>query len=239
MMRLLWLICLLAPFAVASAEDIHLIYFRMPPFADQTNGKVSGPAVALVEELTDGLGVAGEPVMMPLKRLEHALATEKTIAIGLGRNARRESLGFIWVVELFSDDFYFVTLAPHPPVIGFDDARMLKRIACNLGSAPADILIEHGFTNLENANDLRSEAAKLRAGHADGWFDLKIFIDNTWTSLGHAPDELRWSPPLGTQSIWIAASPLVDPTVIETMRRRYAELKSQGRLDPLLAKLTQ
>jgi hypothetical protein len=239
-MRLcLGVLCLLASWTVAHAEPIHLIYFRMPPFADEAGGKASGPAVALVEELTEGLGVAGPPIQMPLKRLEHALQTEKTIAIGLGRNARRETLGFTWVIELFHDDYYFVTLAAHTPVTGFDDARKLTRIACNLGSAPADILLGQGFTNLENANDLRSEAAKLRAGHTDGWFDLKIFIEQTWRSLGYDPAELQWSRPVQSQSIWIAASHLIEPAVIETMRERYESLKSEGRLDPLLAKLVQ
>ena len=234
----LWLVGLWLPL-VACAEPIHLIYFRMPPFADEVGGKAFGPAVTLVEELTAGLDVAPQPVQMPLRRLEHALKTEKTIAIGLGRTARREALGFTWVAELFHDDYYFVTLAPHPAVAGFDEARKLERIACNLGSAPHDILIGQGFTNIENANDLRSEGAKLRAGHADGWFDLKVFIDNTWRSLGHDPAELNWSKPVQSQSVWIAASPLVEPAVIDTMRRRFEAVKSQGRLDPLLARLLQ
>ena len=241
-MRLcLWLFCLFLPLAMAGAEDIRLIYFRMPPFADMVNDKATGPAVALIRELTAGLPIAaGEPIAMPLKRLEHALKSEKTIAIGLGRNERREKLGYVWVVQLFQDDYYFVTMAGHPAVAGFDDARKLRRVACNLGSAPADILLDHGFTNLENANDLQSEAAKLRAGHVDGWFDLKIFIDTTWRSLGYDPAELHWSQPVRrSAAIWIAASPLVEPEVIDTMRRRYDEIKSQGRLDPLLAKLIQ
>ena len=241
-MRLcLWLICLLAPLAAAHADDtIHLVYFRMPPFADEANGKAVGPAVDLVRELTAGFSVAGEPVAMPLKRLEYELKTEKTIAIGLGRNARRETLGLTWVVELFHDDYYFVTTTGHPPVTGFDDAHKLKRIACNLGSVPADILFDRGFTNLENANDLRSEAAKLHAGHVDGWFDLKIFIEATWRGLGYDPSELQWSEPvLSSPPIWVVASPLIEPAVIATMRQRYAELKSQGKLDPLLAKLAQ
>ena len=240
MMRLLWLFCLLAPLAAARADPIRLIYFRMPPFADESNGKAVGPAVDLVRELTAGLPVAGEPVAMPLKRLEYVLKTEKTIAIGLGRNARRETLGLTWVVELFHDDYYFVTTTGHPPVTGFDDAHKLRRIACNLGSVPADILLERGFTNLDNANDLRAEAAKLHAGHVDGWFDLGIFIEATWRGLGYDPSELHWSEPvLSSPPIWVAASPLIDPAVIDTMRRRYEEIRSQGKLDPLLARLTQ
>ena len=235
----LWLVGLWLPLA-ALADPIHLIYFRMPPFADEANGKVFGPAVTLAEQLAEGLDVAGPPIQMPLKRLEHALKTERTIAIGLGRNERREKLGYTWVVELFRDDYYFVTLADKPAVTSFEDARRLGRVACNLGSAPADILLDHGFANLDSANDLRSEAAKLRAGHVDGWFDLRIFIETTWRSLGYDPADLRWSPPMqrGTP-IWIAASPLIEPAVIDTMRRRYDEIKSLGRLDPLLAGLVQ
>lgn len=235
----LWLLCLALPLATVSAEDIRLIYFRMPPFADEINGKAKGSAVDLIRELTAGLPVTGAPMAMPLRRVEYALQNEKAIAIGLTRNARREKMNLVWVTELLHDDYYFVTLTGHPAVTGFDDARKLGHIACNLGSAPADILFEHGFDNLENAADLHSEAAKLHAGHVDGWFDIKSFIEGAWRGRGFDPAQLQWSPPMAKSSIWITASSQVDPAIIDTMRRRYDEIKSQGRLDPMLAKLVQ
>src|ERR1700761_8548323 len=93
----LLLLCLAAPLAGAAADPIHLVYFRMAPLADEVDGKASGPAVTLLEELTDGLGVTGAPTLMPMRRLEYALKNERTIAIGLGRTPRREALGLVWV----------------------------------------------------------------------------------------------------------------------------------------------
>jgi len=235
----LWMFCLLAPVLAARAEDIRLIYFFMPPYASEVDGKAVGPVVDLLKTLTQGLPVADQPMKMPLKRIEYALQSEKTIAVALGRTPRRETLGLTWVAELFRDDYYFVTLTSHRPVDSFEQARAVKRVACNLGAAPADVLRDHGVVNLESAYDLRSEAAKLRAGHADVWFDLKSFIEPTWRSLGYDPAELHWSPPVATQRMWIVASPKVEPAVIETIRQRYAALKEQGKLDPLFAAPTQ
>lgn len=223
----------------ALADPIQVIYFRMPPVADEVDGKATGPAVSLVEELTKGFDVATEARRLPLKRLELTLATGKAIVIGIGRTPARERLGAVWVLELFRDTLHFVTLSTRPGVTGLDDARRLQRVACNVGGAPAEFLTDHGFTNIESATDIRSEASKLRAGHVDAWFGVKVFIDHTWRSLGYDPAELKWSPAVGVQPIWIAASPSVDPAMIETMRRRYARLKSQGKLDPLLARLAQ
>jgi len=240
MMRLcLWLLCLGLPLAVASAESTHLIYFRMPPIADEVDGKATGPAVSLIQDLTQGLDVDPEARRLPLKRLELILATGKAIVIGIGRTPAREKLGAVWVIELFKDDFHFVTLTGRPRITNLDDARQLQRVACNIGGAPAEFLIDHDFTNLDSAMDTLSEAAKLHAGHVDAWFGLRTFVDHAWRSMGYDPGELQWSPPIASQGIWVAASPSVEATVIETMRRRYAELKSQGKLDPLLAKLIQ
>ena len=235
----LWLVGLWLPLA-AGADPIHLVYFRMPPIADETvDGKAFGPAVSLVEELTRGLDVDSEPRRLPLKRLELMAATEKVIVIGIARNPAREKLGLVWITELFRDNLHFVTLAGHPAVTVLDDARQFRNIACNLGGAPAQWLLDRGFTNVDSATDVRSEAAKLHAGHADAWFGIKLFIDYTWRGQGYDPADLHWSPPMETQPIWVAASPAVEPAVVETMRRRYADLRKEGRLDPMLARLIQ
>jgi len=238
MLRLcLWLLCWGAPLAIAGAEPIQLIYFRMPPVADEVDGKATGPAVSLVQDLTQGLDVDPDARLLPLKRLELVMTTGKAIVIGIGRTPAREKLGVTWVVELFRDNYHFVTYTGHPAITSLDEARKAKSIACNLGGAPAEWLLDHGFTNVESATDIRSEAAKLHAGHVEAWFGIKIFIDHTWRGLGYDPATLHWSPPIEVQPIWVAASPQVDPAVIDTMRRRFADLKSRGRLDPLLARL--
>jgi len=231
---------MLAPLAAAQAENIRLIYFPMPSLADEVDGKAVGPAVDLVKALTDGLPVVEQPMEMPPKRLERTLLTEKAIAIGLGRNDRREHLGLTWVIELFHDDYYFVTMTGHSPIIDLDDARKIPRIACKRGSAPADFLAEHGFTNLDNTITIRSEAIKLHEGRIDGWFGLKTYIEHTWSSLGYNPADLHWSKPVeGAAPIWIAASPQVEPAVIDTLRQRYAALRKQGKFDSLFASLPQ
>ena len=234
-MRLcLCLLCLLLPLVAARADTIRLVYFPMPSLVDEVDGKAVGAAVDLLKTLTEGLPTVDQPMNMPPKRLERTLLTEKAIAIGLGRSARRERLGLTWVIELFRDDYYFVTMTGHRPIMGLEDARKSARIVCKLGGAPADFLIERGFTNLDYATTLQSEAGKLHAGRVDGWFGLRTYIDHTWRSLGYDPDELHWSNPVpGAVPIWIAASPLVDPAVIETLRQRYAALREQGKLDPV------
>jgi hypothetical protein len=239
-MRLrLVLACLILPWAVARAEDIRLVYFAIPPLTETIHGRAAGPAIDLIHSLTEGLPVATEPMPMPVKRVEHTLASEPSIAIGLGRTERREKMGLLWIAELFRDDYFFVTLRGRKTIHGPEDAGQVERIGCNLGGTPTDILQQLGITNIEYANDIHAEAAKLHAGHIDAWFDLGAFIEAAWRDLGYERDELVWSRAVTGPPVWIAASPLVPPEIVDTMRTRFAALKEQGKLDPLFSRLVQ
>jgi len=229
------IIALLAPLSMAGADPIRLIYFELPPLAEEQENRASGPAVDLLNVLTQGLPVSRETMKMPVKRVERTLETEPSIVVGLGRTRRREDMGLVWVAELYRGNYYFVTLRGRQPIRDPGDAGKVKRIACNLGSAPAEILNGLGITNVEYASDLRLQASKLHAGRVDSWFDRGLFIDATWHNLGYDSSDLVWSAPLQGPSLWIAASPKVPPGIIETMRQRFTALKDQGRLDPVFS----
>jgi len=227
------MVLLVAPLAMARADAVRLIYFELPPLALEHQSKATGPAVDLLHALTAGLPVSDDFTRMPVKRLEHTLETEPAIAIGLDRITRREARGLVWVAELFRGNYYFVTLRGHQPITGPEDAGKVARIACNLGSAPAEILNDLNVANVEYATDLRLEATKLHAGRVDGWFDRGLFIKNTWQDLGYDADDLIWSTPISGPSLWVVASPKVPADIIETMRRRFNELKDRGKLDQI------
>jgi len=229
------MIALLAPLSLVRADTIRLIYFEVPPLAEERESRASGPAVDLLHRLTEGLPVSSEIEKMPVKRVEHTLETEPSIAVGLGRIKRREAMGLVWVAEINRGSYYFVTLRGHQAIRDAGDAGTVKRIACNLGGAPAEILKGLGITNIDYAHDLRQEASKLHAGHVDAWFDRGLFIDATWRNLGYDSGDLIWSAPVEGPGLWIAASPKVPSDIVDTMRQRFAALKEQGKLDPVFS----
>ena len=228
-------IAFLVPLSMARADPIRLIYFELPPLAEDRQGEARGPAVDLLRTLTEGLPVSAEVMKMPVKRAEHTLQTEPSIAIGLARIKRREAMGLVWVSELYHGNYYFVTMRGHPPVRTAADAAKVDRIACNLGSAPAEILEKLKVTNVEYASELRQQASKLHAGRVDAWFDRALFITGVWRSLGYDPADLSWSDPIDGPSLWIAASPKVPADIVEAIRKRFAALKDQGKLDPVFS----
>ena len=218
----------------AGAEPTRLIYFNQPLLIENVDGKAVGPLADLAQILFAGLPDIGEPTYLSVKRVEMALASEKAISLALARSPRRDALGLVWVLELYADDFRFAALAGHPPVGGLEGARKLPRIGANLSSAPSDFLIDRGFTNLENA-PFKAQAQKLHAGRIDAWFDRPGIILEIWKQQGFSPDELQWSGAFPAPAVWLVASPTVDPALIETVRQRYARLKREGKLDPVLA----
>lgn len=231
--QLLVLWMALAGLAVG-AEPTRVIYFNQPLLIENVDGKAVGPVADLARALFAGLPDIGEPAYLSVRRVEKALASEKAIGLALARSPRRDALGLVWVIELYADDFKFASLAGHPGVDGLEGARKLPRIGVNLSSAPADFLIDHGFTNVENA-PYKAQAEKLHAGHIDAWFDRPSVILEIWKSWGFSPDELRWSAAFPAPTVWLVASPSVDPALIETIRRRYARLKREGKLSPVLS----
>ena len=223
----------LTGFAVA-AEPTRLIYFNQPLLIENLDGKAVGPVADLARTLFAGLPDIEEPAYLAVKRVEKTLVSEKAIGLALARSPRRERLGLVWVLKLYDEDFRFATLAKQPGIDGLDDARRLPHIGANLSSAPADFLIDHGFTNLDNA-PFKAQAEKLHAGRIDAWFDRPGIIREIWKSWGYSPDELHWSAAFPAPSVWLVASPKVDPTLIETIRQRYARLKQDGKLGSALA----
>lgn len=236
--RLAWLFCLWAAsagFAVC-AEPTRVIYFNQPLLIENVDGKAVGPVADLARTLFAGLPDIEEPSYLSVKRVEKALVSEKAIGLALARSPRREASGLVWVLELYAEDFRFATLAGHPGIHELEDARSLQRIGANLSSAPADFLIDHGFTNLENA-PFKAQAEKLHAGRIDAWFDRPGIILDLWKSWGFPPDELRWSAAFPAPAVWLVASPKVDPALIEAIKERYARLKREGKLNAVLTEV--
>ncbi len=218
----------------AGAEPTRVIYFNQPLLIENIDGKAVGPVADLARALFADLPDIGEPAYLSVKRVEKTLVSEKAIGLALARSPRRNALGLTWMFELYAEDFRFAALAGHAGVKGLEDARKLPRIGANLSSAPADFLIDHGFTNLENA-PFRAQAEKLHAGRVDAWFDRPGIILEMWKSKGFAPDELQWSPAFSAPSVWLVASAAVDPALIKILKERYARLKREGKLSSVLA----
>src|ERR1700761_8647505 len=117
--RLLVLWVALTGFA-ACAEPTRVVYFNQPLLIENIDGKVVGPVADMAQALLAGLPDVGEPAYLSVKRVEMTLASEKAIGLAVARSPRRDTLGLIWIAELYAEDFRFATLAKHAPVTGLE-----------------------------------------------------------------------------------------------------------------------
>ena len=117
------------------AGELAVFSYALPPGTYETNQTITGPVADVVAELSRAAGLSQRPIPLPVSRLLVEVEHGEGIGFPLARNPTREP-HFEWIVELYTDAFAFVTLAPHAPVNSFEAARLLSTITVNNRSAP-------------------------------------------------------------------------------------------------------
>ena len=224
------LACLCGASAAGEGDPIRVLYFAMPPYVLATDEGPMGPQIDMFRVLTQGLPVEFDQDPVSMSRAHYILTHERSMIVGLGKIPERAQWNLAWIGEVFVGDMAFATRRGHAPVNTVDQAKDLDSIGCNEGGAPALMLEARGFKNIDLARSFDLQAAKLKAGRIEAWFDLRTAIVATWKRLGYPEDELVIGVPVNQVSMWVAASPLVDPATIAALQQRFETLKVQKKV---------
>src|SRR5271167_3525319 len=97
------------------------------------DGEPAGPAYSVAQELSKDLGVAQEPLPVPLVRIFKDIKTHPIIMAAVVRTEAREG-DFAWIGEIFTDRLIFATRAPTQQIDTLERARELNRIGVTHGA---------------------------------------------------------------------------------------------------------
>ncbi len=213
--------------AAVSAADVNVITQRMPPLIDKVDGKLGGPVTIFVEKLLKDVGVTNSREsfeIMPLARLLQTLGDGHTIAYPVVLTPDREHK-YKFIVELYGDSMYFVTLSSKKPVNTIADAKRLSSIGATSASAPEIFLKKNGFTNIQAVNDPTQNIIKLAAGRIDAWFATGTALQRHFEESSDKTP-LTIGEPVAKIPLYLTGSMDLPDAVVEKIRKRFEELKT-------------
>lgn len=234
--RLLCLLCLLILLQPlpAWAEALQLFSVEAPPLTSNEAGQH---------------GLVGEVVLAALaaEKLDYVLHTppwpwaQKQVQEGrdllimpLSRIPSREQL-YTWITPIYHVQRAFFSIGP--PVRSMAEARLqLHKVGVGLGSAQHQQLLDAGFRKdqLLVLKINENPALMLEMGRLDAWFNGIPEARYFWGKVGK--HELRSSPPMAGNDLYLACSLECDPELVDRLRRRLQQMQASGEVARIQAR---
>lgn len=170
------LVLFLSSFTVMSADLTLLTHSLGEQFYIDENGELRGKVkggkrafnIELVRALMKSGNLQSKILVVPLKRGVEMLQTDQQFALfNLSRTVQREAL-FNWVGPLQREKDFFYELKTKPTHIkSIKDAKQVGSICVKNGSIHQDILVEKGFTNVNENISYLACLKMLENGRVD------------------------------------------------------------------------
>lgn len=230
--RLLCLLILL-PLPVW-AEALQLFSVQAPPLTSNEAGQH---------------GLVGEVVLAALaaEKLDYTLhmppwpRAQKQVQEGrdllimpLSRIPSREQL-YTWIAPIYHVERAFFSLGT--PVRSMAEARLqLHKVGVGLGSAQHQQLLDAGFREdqLQVLKIDENPALMLEKGRLDAWFNGIPEARYFWEKVGK--HELRNSPPMAGNDLYLACSLECNPNLVDSLRRRLQLMQESGEVARIQAR---
>ena len=200
------------------------------------NGRVTGLAPELLEEICASLGIPFEVEVLPWSE-GYLLLQEQDNAVlfSTAMNAERKEM-FKWAGPIAALEWHFYAEAQNPLVLqSLDDARQLGAIGVLQDYSMEQFLLQQGFTNLVYCTDHQDAFQKLLNGEIDLYPSDRITARAAIQALGHSHYRVSEKLPIRTELIYYAFNSMVPDEVVADIQHEIDRLKANG----LLGKLSQ
>lgn len=224
----LFLTCLCFSIAGTNAQqtEIKIVTGEIPPYAYMKDGRISGVATDVVQELMVRVGFAGDIYVLPWKRALMEAEQSKLI-YPFAKTPDRESR-YKWIGPIMKDQLVFVVRASDTRTFrSIDDFRNLKT-GVNRG-APTDLRLEKlGFRMIDHASTEGQNLEKLLAGRFDAWFTSTQVLKGTLQQRGGGANEVKVAFSDQNFELYIGVSPNVEDKTVNLWQKHLDQMKSEG-----------
>jgi polar amino acid transport system substrate-binding protein len=157
-----------------------------------TDGKLTGLAVEVVQEIQKRVGTKDPIQVVPWARgYQELLAKPSVVLFSTARTAERNSQ-FQWVGPLVEVSFCFYVKADSKVTLKtLEDAKQLGAIGVYRDDARDIFLTKAGFPNLERTIDNVANAKKLMAGRIDAFAAASLSVEDLMESAGYPFQDVR------------------------------------------------
>ncbi|OEU64745.1 MAG: hypothetical protein BA863_06935 [Desulfovibrio sp. S3730MH75] len=211
------------------AADLTVITENSPPLNYEENGKVTGLATELVQEIMRRTGQESSIDVMPWARGYALVQGQPNVALySTTRTEARENL-FKWVGPLATIKWvFFAKTGSGIKISSLADAKKVGSIATYANDAKEQMLKAEGFTNLDSAPDTVSNLKKLMAGRNDIW----LVGENEGVLLaqqnGFAPSDLEQVFIVKEVQLSVAFSKSTPDATVNVWQKAFDEMIADG-----------
>ena len=201
------------------------------------NGRVTGLAPDLLEEICKSLNIAFDVDVLPWSE-GYSLAQERDNAVLFSTilNAERKDV-FKWAGPFASMEWYFYAEAQNPVTLqSLDDARFLGAIGVLQDYSMEQFLVQQGFTNLVYCADHQDAFQKLLNGEIDLYPSDRITARAALQALNQSFYRVKEVRPIRTEMIYFAFNKAIPDEVVADIQGEIDRLKGNGFLRQLSQK---
>ncbi len=192
------------------------------------NGKLTGFAVEIVQEIQRRVGNTDRIQMVPWARgLEKLKHEPNSLLFSMARTADRDAQ-YQWIGPISETTYGLYVKADSTLKINtLDDAKRLGLIGVYRGDARDQILSKLGFTNLDRANSTIFSFRKLMLGRVAMYADAPLAVKGLAESEGYKFSDVRLAFTFFRAQLYIATSKQTDPAIVAKWNRALEQMKKE------------
>ena len=208
-----------------------------PPLNFEKDGKATGQATEVVEELLKRTGTRGQIQILPWEKGYVAVQYQPNCALFTTvMTAERKKL-FQWVgpISILETNFYGLK-GSGIEIKTLEDAKKVKAIATVADYYSEQILKKEGFTNIKSFPDEESAVRKLLNGEVQLMIDDNTAMPAILKKVGANLDNVENVFTVSTDLAYIAFSKNTSPHLVSLWQEKLDEMKHDGSFDRIYAK---
>lgn len=154
--------------AAAEEKPLTIITEDWPPYNYEENGDVKGFSTEIVQAILDELDLKHKITVLPGARGEKLLDEgTRVMSFSLFRTPEREER-YKWIGPISEEAIYFYKKKGSPlEITTLEDAKRVKRVACQHKGLIFNTLQQKGFNNLDTSPLQESVIKKIALGRTD------------------------------------------------------------------------
>jgi polar amino acid transport system substrate-binding protein len=215
-------------------QKLSVMTEEYPPYNFSKNGKITGLATEIVEEIMKDLRANSKIKMMKWSKAYNIIQKKPNqVLFVMTRTKERENL-FEWVGPVAENKWVlFAKKDSKLEINSLEDAKKVKRIGTYKDDACELYLKNNGFKNIDSVTLDVQNVKKLNANRIDLWIAGEIQGYYKAKSINKA-NILKKVYDIKNTQLYIAFSKDTDKTVLQMWQNALDNMKKDGRYDTIL-----
>ena len=239
---MVFILLMLSGYTACSAKDINnteltIITENYPPLNFEKNGKATGQATEVVEELLKRTGTKTDIQIMPWDKGYKAVLKQPNAALftTVMNHERKKLMQWVGPISALDTNFYSLN-GSHIVIKTLEDAKKIGKIATVTDYYSEQMLKKDGFTNLQSFPDEESAVRSLLKGEVQLMIDDNTAMPSILKKVSASTDSVKNVFTVSTDLGYIAFSKNTPPDIVLRWQKNLDAMKRDGSFDRIYAK---